>query len=270
MTEGPLLNRLLITGAAGQLGRMARQKARPLARHIRLSDVADLAPADDHEEIVSCDLGDKEAVSALVEGCDGILHLGGISVEDHFSKILNSNIVGVFNLYEAARHHGMPRIIFASSNHAIGFHKQDVQLDASAMMRPDGLYGVSKCYGENMASLYHDKFGQETLIVRIGSCTPEPRDHRMLATWLSEDDFISLITCAFRAPRLGCPVVYGASNNDACWWDNGAAKYLGWCPKDNSEEFRTKLDREQQRPDPNDARSLYQGGVFTEDPIYPD
>ncbi len=264
----PLLNRLLITGAAGQLGRMAREKMRPYAKILRISDVADLEPAGDGEEVVTCDLGDKDAISSLMEGCDGILHLGGVSVEDTFQKILNSNIVGVYNLYEAARTHGQPRIIFASSNHAIGYHKQDSRLDAESLTKPDGLYGVSKCYGENMASLYHDKFGQETLIVRIGSCFPEPKDHRMLATWISHEDFISLIVCAFRVPRLGCPVVYGASDNDASWWDNSAARYLGWRPKDNSEVFRERLDREQERPGPDDPRSLYQGGVFTSYPIY--
>jgi len=264
-----MLNRLLITGAAGQLGRMAREKLAGHAKIIRLSDVAEMEPAGEGEEVVVCDLADKDAVASLVEDCDGIVHLGGVSVEDTFPKLLNSNIIGVFNLYEAARNHGQPRIVFASSNHAIGFHKQNEHLDASALMRPDGLYGVSKCYGENIASMYHDKFGQETLIVRIGSCCPEPVDHRMLATWLSPDDFVSLILCALGVPRLGCPVVYGVSDNDASWWDNSAAAYLGWRPKDNSERFREKLDNEHEKPAPDDPQSLYQGGKFTAFPIYP-
>lgn len=263
-----MLKRLLITGANGGLGRMARQRLGHIAETIRLSDIVAPAPAGEREEVVVCDLGDMDAVMRLVEGCDGILHLGGISVEDTFDKILNANLVGVYNLYEAARKTGKPRIFFASSNHAIGFHRQDEHLDASASLQPDGLYGVSKCYGEAMASLYHNKFGIETAIVRIGSCFPEPIDHRMLATWLSFDDFVSLAECIFRAPRLGCPIIYGVSDNDLCWWDNSAARYLGWRPKDNSSRFRDKIERTVPKPAADAVQSVYQGGKFVADPIF--
>ena len=193
------MKRLLITGAAGGLGKMARERLTHLADVLRLSDIDDLGEAAPNEEIVYCDLGDKAAVEAMVADCDGIVHFGGISVEKPWDLIMNANINGVFNLYEAARKNGAPRIIFASSNHAIGFHKQTDKLDASSPTRPDGLYGVSKCFGESMASMYHDKFGIETACVRIGSCFPEPRNHRMLATWLSADDFVRLIERVGRA-----------------------------------------------------------------------
>ncbi len=262
------MKRLLITGAAGSLGKMARKRLVHLADALRLSDIVAMDPAGKNEEVVVCDLGDPAAVDALVAGCDGIVHLGGVSVEDKFSKILNANIQGIFNLYEAARRHGLPRIVMASSNHTIGFHRQDVMLDAASAQKPDGLYGVSKCFGEDMASLYFNKFGQETAIVRIGSCIPEPINHRMLATWLSYDDFVSLIECVFRAPKLGLPIIYGVSANDTCWWDNSAVDYLGWKPKDNAAAFKAKLDATVARPDPDSALAVYQGGQFIDDPIF--
>jgi uronate dehydrogenase len=264
------MKRLLITGAAGQLGRMARARLAHLADMIRLSDIAPMDPAGPHEEVVPCDLADARAVMALVEGCGGIVHLGGVSVERSFDQILPANIIGVHNLYEAARAHGMPRILMASSNHAIGFHRQDRTLDAAAAMRPDGWYGISKCFAENVASMYHDKFGQQSALVRIGSCLPAPAERRHLSTWLSHDDFVSLTERVFKAPRLGCPVIYGASANDASWWDNGAAAYLGWRPKDNAAAWRDALEAAVPDPDPAAPEAVYQGGVFTANPILKD
>lgn len=262
------MKRLLITGAAGNLGRLCRERLGHLADVLRLSDVADVGPAGGREEVVTCDLGDRAAVRALVDGCDGIVHLGGVSVEDTFDRIANANILGMYNLYEAARAAGMPRILFASSNHTIGFYPQDEYLTADAPMRPDGLYGVSKCFGEAIATMYHDKFGQETARVRIGSCFPEPADHRMLATWLSPDDFVGLIECVFRVPRLGCPVIWGVSDNDRRFWDDEGARLIGWRPKDNAEAFRAAVDARLPRPPASAPESLYHGGKFAADRIH--
>lgn len=265
-----MLNKLLITGAAGGLGRVARARLGHLAENLRLSDIVAPEPAGPHEEVVTCDLGDHDAVDALVAGCDGILHLGGVSVEDTFAKISNANLTGVYNLYEAARKQGVRRIFLASSNHAVGYHRQDEHLDASASLMPDGFYGVSKCFAEAVASLYYNKFDIHTAIVRIGSCFPEPVDHRMLATWLSYDDFVALVECVFRAPRLGLPIVYGVSANDTAWWDNSAAAYLGWRPKDNSARFRDKIFASVPLPKDDAPEAVYQGGKFTTDPIFKD
>lgn len=262
------MQRLLITGAAGGLGKVMREKLRPLAKTIRLSDISDMGEAAAHEEIVPCDLGDEAAVLKLVEGCDAIVHLGGVSTEQEFDKILNGNIKGVYNLYEAARANNHPRIVFASSNHTIGFYPQDKRLTVDMPMKPDGLYGVSKCFGEAMASLYHSKFGQETAIVRIGSSFPEPLNHRMLSTWMSYDDFADLIGRCFTAPRLGCPIIWGVSDNDCTWWDNSAARFLGWRPKDNSEAYRAALDAREAPPAADHPNAVYQGGMFTQDPIH--
>ncbi len=264
------LNRLLVTGAAGMLGKVCREKLAGLATTLRLSDFADLGAAGPNEEVAQCDLRGFEAVRAAVKGCDGIVHLGGMSVENTWATILGANIEGTYHVYEAARREGCKRILFASSNHAIGFHKREERLDASARLRPDSLYGVSKCFGEALASYYYDKFGIETAIIRIGSCFPEPRDHRMLATWLSADDFIRLVEAVFRAPRLGCPIVYGASDNAEKWWDNSAAAFIGWRPLDSSEPYRAGIDARMTPPAPEDPLNVFQGGGFATAPHFED
>jgi uronate dehydrogenase len=258
-----MLQRLLITGANGRLGRLCRQQLRPLAQTIRLSDRDGLCDAGPNEEIVHCDLTDKAAMRALVDGCDGIVHLGGQSVEAPWEVIKASNIEGMFNLYEAARHASIPpRIAFASSNHAIGFHPQTVRLDANSPTRPDGLYGVSKVFGEALARMYFDKFGIETSCIRIGWCFPEATNHRSLSSWLSYDDLVLLFERIFAVPRLGCPIIYGASDNPASWWDNSQVAYLGWTPRDCAEEFRATVEATVERPAVDDANAVFQGGPF--------
>ncbi|NRA17515.1 MAG: NAD(P)-dependent oxidoreductase [Oceanospirillaceae bacterium] len=256
------MKRILLTGVAGNLGKIVRVKLAGWADVMRLSDLNEITDASATEEVQCCDLGDREAVMKLVEGCDGIIHLGGISTENTFDSILNGNIVGTYNLYEAARKHGVKRILFASSNHTIGFHERETQLDADSTMRPDSLYGVSKCYGEMLASLYYDKFGIETARVRIGSCFEKPLDRRMLATWLSADDFVSLIKRIFECDRLGCPVIYAASANAEQWWDNSKVSYIGWQPKDSSEKFAQQEYLQKRAVNANDPAVRYQGGGF--------
>lgn len=257
-----MLNRILVTGAAGGVGKAIRPHLSRLAHKVRLSDVADLGDAGAHEEIVSCDLADAQAVNDLVAGCDGIVHLGGVSVEKPWNSILQSNIVGVYNLYEAARNLGKPRIVFASSNHTIGYYPRTTRIDTEVPRRPDSLYGVSKCFGEDLASLYYHKFSIETLSVRIGSCFPKPKDTRMMATWLSVEDFVDLIQRAFCAPKLACTVIYGASNNTEKWWDNGKSSFLGWNPQDSSEPWRTEVEDQDISIDSDDPAVIYQGGKF--------
>ncbi|BES73090.1 NAD(P)-dependent oxidoreductase [Marinobacter nanhaiticus D15-8W] len=257
-----MLKRLLVTGAAGGVGTAIRPHLQNLAEQVRLSDIADLGQAAGHEELVPCDLGDAQAVRELVKDCDGIIHLGGVSVEQPWNAILQANIIGAYNLYEAARYLGKPRIVFASSNHTIGYYPRTTRIDTEVPRRPDSLYGVSKCFGEDLASLYHDKFGMETLSVRIGSCFPKPKDTRMMATWLSVEDFMRLMKRAFVAPKLGYTVIYGASANTELWWDNSKSAFLGWVPQDSSEPWRDEIEAEAGTIDPEAPEVVYQGGKF--------
>lgn len=261
------MKRLLITGAAGGLGKVARKRLIHLASVLRLNDVADLGRADLNEELVQCDLADAQAVMDMVEGCDGIVHLGGVSTEQSFSKILDANIIGLRNLYEAARAHGHPRIFLASSNHIVGFYRQDEPVDLSSPPRPDGLYAVSKCFGEALARFYHDKLGQETAIIRIGSCFEEPTDYRMLSTWLSHDDFVRLVERVFDVPQLGCPTVWGVSANSRAWWSNAAVRYLGWQPHDSADAYEQRIRAAGKWPAPDHPLATLQGGNNTADPL---
>lgn len=264
------MRRLLITGAAGHLGTEMRERLAPLAETLRLGDIAPISVPGPNEEAVRCDLADLEGMKRLVAGCDGIVHLGGIAGERPFDEILQGNILGVYNLFEAARANGMPRIVFASSYHVVGYYPPDgaQRLRPSDPMRPDSLYGVSKCFGEAIASMYHSKFGQETLLVRIGSCFSRPRHRGMLSTWLSADDLARLIARAFEVDQLGCPIVWGVSDNPAGWWDNSETAWLGWVPEDTVEAFRAATVATYPEPAPDSAAARWQGGAFCDMPIY--
>ncbi|WEX75551.1 NAD(P)-dependent oxidoreductase [Sinorhizobium numidicum] len=251
-----MTTRLLVTGAAGVLGRYAREGLKDRGKVLRLSDVVDLGPPREGEEVVQCDLADGKAIEALVCGCDTILHLGALATEASFDALLQANFLGTYNLYEAARKAGVKRIIFASSNHVTGFHPIGKELDDKAERRPDSLYGVSKCFGEDLSRLYFDKFGLETVCLRIGSCFDEPRNRRMLSTWLSPRDFISLVSKLLDVPVIGHLILYGVSANRDVWWSNAHADFIGWQPQDSSEPYRKSIELSEQDP----AGWRFQGG----------
>jgi uronate dehydrogenase len=257
-------NRLLLTGAAGGIGQAIRHRVAEFARHVRVSDLPGLLPSEaaPHEEIAPCDLADRQAVDALARNCDAIIHLGGVSVERPFEEILEANIKGVFNLYEAARRQGVKRIVFASSNHVTGFYRQDEKIDANARKRPDGYYGLSKSFGEDVAQMYFDRYGIETVSIRIGSVFPEPKDRRMLASWMSYDDFHDLLRRSLFTPDVGHTIAFGMSANAHTWWDNRCAAHLGFVARDSSEQFRKKVEAAPP-PLPNDPVAVLQGGAFT-------
>jgi len=259
---GPAFDRLLLTGAAGGLGRELRPRLRRLARVLRLSDVAEMAPAATGEEVMTAALQDADAVDRIVAGSQAVVHLGGVSTEGPFAPILDANIVGVWHLYEAARRHGVGRVVFASSNHVTGFYRQDEVIAPGAPMRPDGHYGLSKAFGENVARFYFDRYGIESVCLRIGSSFPEPKDRRMLATWLSYDDLERLVVASLTAPVVGCSVVYGVSANTTTWWDNTSASHLGFRPQDSSEPFRASAEARQPVLDSRDPATIFQGGAF--------
>lgn len=177
--------RLLLTGAAGALGRVLRPALKPHATILRVSDRAPLGDAVPGEETIACDLADAAAVRALLTNVDAVVHMGGFATDGPMATIFASNIVGVQNLYEAARVNRVKRIVFASSNHVIGFYPRSQKIDTEAAPRPDSYYGVSKAFGEDLSRYYFDRCGIETVCLRIGSARAAPTDRRMLATWLS-------------------------------------------------------------------------------------
>jgi len=254
--------RLLLTGAAGNLGQELRPRLKAYCDTLRLSHRRDIGPAAEGEEIVIASLENAEEMLNLLDGVDAVIHMGGVSTEQPWEPILAGNIVGMVNLYEAARKQGVKRVIFASSNHVTGFYRQDEVIDTRMPPKPDGFYGLSKAFGEDLAQLYWDRWGIETVSLRIGSSYAYPKDRRMLSTWLSFDDLERAIVAGLTAPIVGHTIVYGVSDNQSRWWDNRHAQHLGFRPQDSSDQFRAEVEARQPVIDRHDPVALYQGGGF--------
>ena len=255
---------ILITGAAGRLGTELRRGIAPLARKLRLADVAEINNLQSNEEPVVFDLADEAAVLKAVEGVDAIVHFGGVPLERPWQEILDSNIRGSYHVYEAARKHGVKRVIYASSVHAIGYHRLEDHIDAHSPHRPDSLYGLSKCFVEDLSRLYWDKFRIESVALRIFSSFPEPADRRMLWSWLSFDDCVRLVAAALTAPRVGFTVSFGMSDNAVKPVDNRLAGHLGYRPLDNTEVFRAGVEARFPPGDPQAPAVRCLGGWFVD------
>lgn len=255
------MQRVLVTGAGGTIGRHLREDLRGLYPIVRLADQVPLEAARDGEEVVQVDLADAEACERMCAGVDGIVHLGGQSIEADWPTVLHSNIVGCFNLFEAARRQGVQRVVFASTNHVIGFYRRTQRIDHNVPPRPDSRYGLSKAFGESLGRLYADKHGLRVLSVRIGNYGDRPLDRRRLSIWLSPRDFLQLVRIGLEHPDLHHEIVYGVSENGRTWWDNANAYRLGYRPADESEPFAAALLADEAPPvDP--LAELFQGGPF--------
>lgn len=256
--------RILITGAAGRLGSRLRTGLAPLADKIRLVDRVAIGDLQEHEEAATFELDDMAAVIAAAEGVDAIVHFGGAPLEAPWETVLSSNIRGSYNIYEAARKHGVRRVIYASSVHAIGYHPLEAHIDAEAPHRPDSLYGLSKCFVEDLGRLYWDKFGIESVMLRIFSSFPEPADRRMLWSWLSFDDCVRLVEAGLTAPRVGFTVAFGMSDNKVKPVDNRLAGHLGFQPKDTTEPYRAAVEASKPPLDPKAPATTSLGGWFVD------
>ncbi|MET7367109.1 NAD(P)-dependent oxidoreductase [Streptomyces sp. NPDC005566] len=263
----PAPRTVLLTGAAGGLGTLMRGLLPAYGYELRLFDVV---PIEGEPDAITADLGDKEALREAVRGVDAIIHLAGISLEASFDKILRSNIEGTYNLYEAAREEGVGRIVFASSNHAVGYTPRplpgDPLIPIDTARRPDTFYGLSKSFGEDLAQLFWDKYGVETVSVRIGSCFMEPTSVRMLSVWMSPGDGARLFHAALTAEDVRHTVIYGSSDNTRLWWDLSTARSLGYEPQDDSEQYADKLVAEHGELDPQNPDHAHIGGHFVTDP----
>ncbi|MBW8740526.1 MAG: NAD(P)-dependent oxidoreductase [Streptomyces turgidiscabies] len=267
----PAPRTVLLTGAAGGLGTLMRDLLPSYGYELRLFD---LHPIEGEPDAITADLADRAALREAMRGVDAIVHLAGISLESTFEKILKANIEGTYNLYEAAREEGVGRVVFASSNHAVGFTPRpqgsDPLIPVDTPRRPDTFYGLSKSFGEDLAQLYWDKHGLETVSVRIGSCFPEPTSVRMLSLWMSPADGARLFHAALTAEDVGHTVVYGSSANTRLWWDLTTARALGYEPQDDSEPYAAKLIAEQGELQSDNEAHAYLGGQFvTDPPIWP-
>jgi uronate dehydrogenase len=257
---------ILITGAAGQIGTMLRSRLARPDRTLRLLDVAQPDPGPvPGEEAVTASVTDMDAMVQACQGADAVIHLGGIPREGPWDRILNVNINGTYVAFEAARRAGVPRVIFASSNHAVGFTPSaDFPVPDYAFPAPDTYYGVSKVAGEALAALYSRRYGMDAICVRILSCFDRPRDVRMLSTWLSPDDAGRLFDACLTARSPGYRVVFGVSANTRGGWVSlEEARALGYQPQDDAEAFAAEVIAANGGPDPAKPASRYLGGDFT-------
>lgn len=249
--------RLAVTGAAGALGTVLRAELARAGIDTVSLDLREPALLHANETFVRCDLADAQATLRALQGTEAVVHLGGISTTAPFGAILSANICGSLHVFEAARLQGMRRVVYASSNHVTGYYAASDKVRPDMPHRPDSYYGLSKAFGEDLAQLYWDKYGVESVGLRIGSCFERPRDRRMLRTWLSHRDFVRLVGCALRTPRVGHTVVYGVSDNPGSYWEADPAGVLGFKPLDSATEHAGPLaDGE---PEPR-----LQGGRFVD------
>jgi len=254
--------KLVLTGAAGRLGSYLREPLSELADELVSSDLADdvgtLYPG---ESYVRADLTSLDEMTDLLKGADMVIHFGAYGDEASFETIVGPNIIGAYNIWEAAYRNGVRRVVYASSIHAVGMHKKTDFIGTDAPHRPDTFYGLAKCFSEDLASLYWDKRQIESVCMRILSCA-QVTNARAVGTWLSYDDLIQLVERSITTPVTGFTVVYGVSNNDRAPVDNALASHLGYRPKDNAEQFAEKIHAETTLMDLNDPGSLCHGGPF--------
>jgi len=256
---------VLITGAAGGIGTMLRSRLAAPGRTLRLVDLQPLA-AGPGEEAVEASVTDMAAMTAACRGAGAVIHLAGVPGEAPWERILDTNINGTYVAFEAARRAGVPRVVYASSNHAVGFTpRARFPVPDYAFPLPDTYYGVSKVTGEALAALYNRRYGMDTICVRILSCFERPMSSRMLATWLSPGDAGRLFEACLTAERPGFRVIFGVSANTRGGWVSLAeARALGYQPRDDAEVYAAEIIAEHGEPDPGTDPALrYLGGEFT-------
>ena len=256
------MERILITGAAGQIGIVLRAGLCGSYRHLRLLDIAPLGKAERGEEVITADIRDIAAIEKAMEGIDCVVQLAGASVESPWDKVLPLNIEGCYNTFEAAHRQGVKRMIFASSNHTVGFHRRERFIDNTVVPRPDSRYGVSKVFGEAVGRLYADKYGLSVACLRIGTFrNPDrPADARQLLTWISHRDMVQLVRRCIDYPHYHFVIVYGVSNNLRSRWDNSNVKFLGFRPEDDSEIFAPEILAMGAKED--EIASQFHGGFY--------
>ena len=254
--------RIVFTGAAGGIGTMTRPLLGALYPGLVLSDQVKPGELAASETFLAADLAKPHEVAAVLEGAHSVIHFGGFSVEGPWDTILQANIVGCYNLFEAARQAGVKRVVFASSNHAVGFYPRRRKIGTDLTVRPDSRYGVSKAFGEALGALYSDKHGLAVTCLRIGNVGPRPLDVRRLSIWVSPADLVQLIRIGLEHPDIRFEILYGASENAAAWWDNSRARQLGYRPTGRGEDHRGHAEAEQARIGPDPVGDLFQGGAF--------
>jgi len=253
--------KILITGASGHLGGMLFKLMPEIGYRNLVGTDLKKKNIKKHEKFIIANLKDLKSILKITKDIYAIVHFGAIPIEDTQQNILQNNIIGTYNIFEAARINKVKRIIFASSNHAIGFHRRTTKLNEFSTQRPDSHYGLSKAFGEDLSRLYADKYNIKSLCIRIGSCLKKPKDRRHISTWISYLDLMQLVDIGIKHKSIHHEIVYGVSKNKKSWWNNSRAYKLGYKPKDSADHFNFNLFSKNEYKDK--MALLFQGGVFT-------
>ncbi|MGC5617397.1 NAD-dependent epimerase/dehydratase family protein [Georgenia sp. Z1491] len=249
---------LLLTGASGRMAAALRPALRELYDEVRLFSRSEIDDVADGETLVRGTLEDLAALRQASAGVDAVVHLGGRADEAEFAAILSANILGTYNVFEAAHESGVGRVVYASSHHVTGFHSADEMVSVDSDVRPDTYYGVSKVFGEAIGRLYHDKWGLEVVCLRIGVCRAEPENSDQLRTWLSVPDSVRLVRAALSHDLPGgFATVYGVSDNSTRFWDASGGETIGFMPEDSADEFADRFGGHQE------FSTAHQGAAFT-------
>jgi uronate dehydrogenase len=256
------MKKIVLTGAAGNLGSHLREPLSKMCDTLLSTDIADdIGTLYDGESYVRADLAEMDQIGPLMDGADMVVHFGAFVDEGPFEKLLGPNFIGSYNIWESGYRAGVRRIVYASSIHAVGMHPKQTAIGIDADHRPDGFYGLAKCFTEDLGKMYWDKRGMESVHLRILSAS-NVTNPRALGSWLSYPDLIQLVTRAVDSPTVGFSVVYGVSNNDRCPVDNSGAAFLGYRPRDNAEQFAEKILAEAPPASTEDPAQMFHGGPF--------
>ncbi|MEM7291213.1 MAG: NAD(P)-dependent oxidoreductase [Pseudomonadota bacterium] len=259
--------KLVLTGAAGRLGSYLRDPLAKIAESLVSTDIVhDIGKLHEDETYVQADLASFDAIMGVLEGADMVIHFGAFVDEGPFDKLLGPNFIGSYNIWEAAFQHGVKRVIYASSIHAVGMYPKNQFIGTDVPHRPDTFYGLAKCFTEDLGKMYWEKRGMESVHLRILSCA-QVTNARALGSWLSYDDLIQLVTRAIDTPVTGFSIVYGVSDNDRVPVDNSNASFLGYRPKDNAEQFAEAILSDAPYMDPQDVGHMCHGGPFASIPL---
>lgn len=257
---------IVITGAAGRIGGYLRSRMHRPGRVLRLVDIADVGDtlAAGEESFVG-DIGDRALLRAACAGADAVVHLGGLACEASWSEILRVNVDGSQSVFEAAVAGGVPRVVFASSNHAVGCWERPT--DGSTLAddvepRPDTFYGWSKATVEMLGRLFHERHGLTVVNLRIGTCAAQPDGRHSLTSWLSPDDVGRLVDASLDPSVTGFHTVWGVSANTRSWWSAEGGQRIGFRPQDDAELYATALEANGRLPLPDRV-----GGGFVDYPL---
>ena len=238
--------RVLLTGAAGSIGQVVTVGL--TGRGHEIVGLDRLPEPEGYDGIWhTADCSDADAVADVFDAqpLDAVVHLAGNPNEAGLVDSLTSHVVTTGALLDSMVEHDVNRIVYASSNHAVGrTPRRELAsgvISTDARPRPDAFYGVGKVAAEALLSLYADRYAIDAVACRIGSFLPRPETTRNLSTWLSHDDCVRMVEAALTCPAPGYAVLYGISANTRAWWDLAPGRALGYDPQDDAEEFAAQI-----------------------------